>query len=68
MVLIPFVGKSDGTQLSGKYSSKQDWGSSYDVSLKDDHLVLTSSVSGEVSTYRKVSIPENIKSSAYQEK
>lgn len=60
--------KLDGTQLSGKYSSKKDWGSSYEVSLKDDNLVLTSSVSGEVSTYRKVSIPENIKSSAYQEK
>lgn len=58
----------DGTMLSGKYSSKKDWGSSYEVSLKDDNLVLTSSVSGEVSTYRKVSIPESIKSAAYQEK
>lgn len=57
----------DGTVLSGKYSSKKDWGSSYEVSLKDDNLVLTSSVSGEVSTYRKVSIPESVKSTAYKE-
>ena len=55
----------DGTVLSGKYSSKKDWGSSYDVSQEGDKLVLTSKVSGEVNTYKKTSIPESIKSSAY---
>lgn len=57
----------DGTVLTGKYSSKKDWGSSYEVSQNGDKLMLTSSVSGEVDTYKKSMIPENVKSSAHQE-
>ena len=57
----------DGTVLSGKYASKKDWGSSYEVTQNGDNLELTSSVSGEVDTYKKTTIPESVKSTAYQE-
>lgn len=57
----------EGTTLSGKYSSKKAWGSSYEISRDNDKLVLTSAVSGEADTYKATSIPENVKSAAFQE-
>jgi hypothetical protein len=57
--------KLEGNILSGTYSSKKAWGSTYVISVDDSTLKLTSVVSGEVDTYRKASIPESIKKEAY---
>ena len=57
--------KLEGNILSGTYSSKKAWGSTYEVSVDGATLKLTSVVSGEVDTYRKISIPENVKKEAY---
>ena len=57
--------KLGGNILSGTYSSKKAWGSTYEVSVDGGTLKLTSVVSGEVDTYRKASIPESIKKEAY---
>lgn len=57
--------KLEGNILSGTYSSKKAWGSTYVISVDDSTLKLTSVVSGEVDTYRKTSIPENVKKEAY---
>ena len=56
----------DGSVLSGTYSNKKAWGSTYQVSGENGTLVLTSEKSGEVDTYRKTSIPESVKAEAYE--
>ena len=57
--------KLDGTVLSGTYTSKKPWGSSYQVSVEGNTLKLTSSTSGEVDTYEKATIPASVKEEAY---
>jgi hypothetical protein len=57
--------KLEGNILSGTYSSKKAWGSTYEVSVDGATLKLTSVVSGEVDTYRRITIPENVKKEAY---
>ncbi len=57
----------DGKLLSGIYDDETPWGSDYEVSLDetDDVLTLTSQTSiGEVSVYRRTTVPEEIKGSA----
>ncbi len=57
----------DGKLLSGIYDDETPWGSNYDVALDetDDVLTLTSQTSiGEVSVYRRATVPEAIKGSA----
>ena len=49
--------------LSGKYSDGSQWGSTYEVEITDDVMTL-SSASGEVSTYKKSTIPASVKSEA----
>ena len=49
--------------LDGKYSDGKPWGSSYEVELTDDLMILSSSF-GEESTYKKSSIPNSVKSEA----
>lgn len=49
--------------LDGKYSDGTLWGSSYEVEIAEDVMTL-SSASGEVSTYKKSSIPDSVKSNA----
>ena len=49
--------------LDGKYSDGTLWGSSYEVEISEDVMTL-SSASGEVSTYKKSSIPDSIKNEA----
>ena len=49
----------DGTALSGKYSDGKQWGSSYVVEISGSQLTLTSA-SGEVDTYKKVTIPSEV--------
>jgi len=56
-----------GTTLSGVYSSGKEWGSSYEVSVDDETMTLTSAVAEEVSVYKKSSIPESVKAEAYEE-
>ncbi len=57
--------KLEGTLLSGTYSSKKPWGSSYQVSADGNTLTLTSTTSGEVDTYTKTTIPASVKEEAY---
>ena len=49
--------------LDGKYSDGTQWGSSYEVEISADVMTL-SSASGEVSTYKKSSIPDFVKNEA----
>lgn len=49
--------------LDGKYSDGTLWGSTYEVEIAEDVMTL-SSASGEVSTYKKSSIPDSVKSNA----
>ena len=49
----------------GTYSSGKAWGSTYTVDITDSTLTLTSNVGGEVDTYAKTTIPENVKKEAY---
>ena len=51
--------------LTGTYSTGKAWGSTYTVDITDSTLTLTSSIGGEVDTYAKTTIPENIKKEAY---
>ncbi|MCR5759948.1 MAG: lipocalin family protein [Bacteroidales bacterium] len=51
--------------LTGTYSSGKAWGSTYTVDITDSTLTLTSNVGGEVDTYAKTTIPENVKKEAY---
>ena len=53
--------------LTGTYSSGKSWGSTYTVDITDNTLTLTSNIGGEVDTYTKTTIPENIKKEAYAE-
>ena len=57
---------ADGV-LTGTYSSGKPWGSTYTVDITDSTLTLTSSIGGEVDTYSKTTIPDNIKKEAYAE-
>lgn len=56
----------EGNVLSGKYSSKKPWGSTYEVSADGETLTLTSVESGEKDTYQKTTIPESVKQEAYE--
>lgn len=50
-----------GNVLSGLYSDGTSWGSDYDISLETDSLVLTANNgSGEVSTYVRKAIPDEV--------
>ena len=49
--------------LDGQYSDGTLWGSTYEVEIAEDVMTL-SSASGEVSTYKKSSIPDSVKSNA----
>lgn len=54
-----------GSTLSGKYSDGKQWGSSYEVELTSSNSQLTlTSESGEVDTYKKSSIPEDVTDTA----
>lgn len=52
-----------GKTLTGAYSDGTQWGSSYEVNLTDGVMTL-SSASGEVSSYRKATIPDSVKNEA----
>ncbi len=57
----------DGNLLSGIYDDETLWGSDYEVAIDEtnDVLTLTSQTSiGEVSVYRRTTVPEEIKGSA----
>ncbi len=57
----------DGKLLSGIYDDETPWGSAYEVALDETEavLTLTSQTSiGEVSVYRRATVPEAIKGSA----
>ncbi len=48
--------------LSGKYSDKKDWGTTYDVAVESGNLVMTEMKTGkETCIYRKCTIPSDIK-------
>ena len=53
--------------LTGTYKSGKAWGSSYEVSVDGETLTLTASVSGEVDSYKKASIPESVIAEAYEQ-
>ncbi len=57
---------ADGT-LSGTYSSGKAWGSTYSVDISGSTMTLTSDIGGEVDTYTRSTIPDNIKKEAYAE-
>jgi hypothetical protein len=47
--------------LSGKYSDKKDWGTTYDVAVESGNLVMTEMKTGkETCIYRKCTIPSDI--------
>lgn len=50
--------------LSGKYSEGKNWAASYEVSQSGSSLTLTKKGGGETDTYRKSSIPQDIKDNA----
>lgn len=57
----------DGKLLTGIYNDQTPWGSAYEAALDetDNVLTLTSQTSvGEVSVYRRATVPEAIKGSA----
>lgn len=48
--------------LSGKYSDKKDWGTTYDVAVESGNLLMTEMKTGkETCIYRKCTIPSDIK-------
>ena len=56
----------DGELLSGIYDDGTPWGSAYEVVLNETHDVLTltsRTAIGEVSVYRRTTVPEEIKGS-----
>lgn len=58
----------EGTLLTGRYNDGEDWGSSYNVVLKDETLTLTSdNDAAEVSTFIRCTIPEDVKDTPYVE-
>ena len=56
----------DGSSLSGTYSNKKAWGSTYTVNVSGDSMTLTSDVSGEVDTYTRKEIPSEVKEGSYE--
>ena len=57
----------DGNLLTGIYNDQTPWGSAYEAALDetDNVLTLTSQTAvGEVSVYRRATVPEAIKGSA----
>lgn len=63
-----YTGKWDLQEniLSGTYSSKKAWGSTYEMAADENTLTLTAVQSREVDTYQKTTIPENVKQEAYE--
>ena len=50
-----------GKLLSGNYSDGTSWGTTYNVSLKDEMLTLESNTTPvEVSVYKRTSIPQSV--------
>ena len=48
--------------LSGKYSDKKDWGTTYNVAVESGNLLMTEMKTGkETCIYRKCTIPSDIK-------
>ena len=54
----------DGTRLSGQYSDRTPWGSTYEVSFdaEGNIMTMTSEASvGEISVYKRTEIPQSVK-------
>ena len=52
----------EGTLLTGKYNDGEDWAAAYQVEMRENQLVLTSSNdTAEKSTYEKAEIPAEVK-------
>ena len=58
----------EGNLLTGKYNDGEDWGASYNVTVKDDSMTLTSNnEAAQESTFDRCSIPEEVKDTPYVE-
>lgn len=52
---------TNGNLLTGRYSSGDRWGADYEYTVNGDVLTLTSKIGSEVSTFKKTTIPEEVR-------